>query len=117
MKFQQRIQKVGFHKENEWLIGIPEEESVQIYNNNNQQVLQSNPGHLDHKVKSGSVDPTGKFLATTGTDGYLNIYSINQNQLSLLKKHKVCESKIRTNPNFMFDIQWLQDGEVILISG
>jgi hypothetical protein len=40
------------------------------------------PGHIDHKVKNGCVDPTGNYFATTGTDGFLNIYEISNSGLT-----------------------------------
>jgi hypothetical protein len=34
------------------------------------------PGHKDHAVKYATIDSSGKFVATSGTDGKINIYEV-----------------------------------------
>lgn len=36
------------------------------------------PGHKDHVVKYATIDSSGKFIATSGTDGKINIYEIKK---------------------------------------
>ena len=61
----------------------------------------------------------GKYIATTGSDGFLNIYQIQENQSSakFCQKIKICEKKVSAERSFDLEMQWLQDGETILIPG
>ena len=62
-------------------------------------------------------------MATTGTDGYLNIYEIQEDQssVSLLSKIKICEKAVKADRAFEFGVQWLQGTaqgqETIIVSG
>ena len=41
-----------------------------------QKGITLEPGHKDHSVKYATIDPSGKFVATSGTDGKINIYEV-----------------------------------------
>lgn len=57
---------------------------------------------------------SGQFLASTGTDGFLNIYELSEDSATLLKKVKIADKKV--GPNDRMNISWLES-ESILVSG
>lgn len=68
---------------------------------------------------SGQVDPTGQFVASTGTDGFINIYKFTENKDSVQfqTKVKICDKKFANDGTYDLGFQFLQDGETILIPG
>ena len=75
------------------------------------------PGHKDHAVKYATIDSSGRFVATSGTDGKINIYEISNfegkfiREFSLFKLNK----NILQKSEFEFRLEWL--GETLLTSG
>ena len=76
MKLHSNVQKVRYNGD-KWVLGISDDEHVTIYNSENEMSLSCKPGHVGCQAKSAQVDPTGQYVATTGTDGYLNVYKID----------------------------------------
>ena len=64
-------------------MGFSNDECAQIYNTESKKALQCSPGHTDHCAISGAVNVDGTFAATSGTDGYLNIYSLSSDSAKL----------------------------------
>ena len=58
-------------------------------------------------------------MATTGTDGFLNIYKFAEDHSSVkfLTKVKICDKKVHSDRTFDLDVQWLEDGESIIVTG
>lgn len=115
MKTSSKIQKVTMNEK--WLLAFSKDESAQLFNFDDKKTHSSSPGHADHSILSGQVDPTGRFLATTGTDGFLNIYSLKSEDkpVKFLNKIQICDKKI--DSTYKLDVQWLPDGETILAAG
>lgn len=99
-------------------MGISEDEHMSIFNTETQKTLHCKPGHVGCSVKSGMIDPTGQYVATTGSDGNLNIYKFVQNQESIefLTKIKICDKKVPADRTFDLEVQWLSE-ETLLIPG
>ena len=53
-------------------------------------------------------------MASTGTDGFLNIYKLSEDSATLLKKVKITDKKVGVNDRM--NISWLES-ESILVSG
>lgn len=73
LKFQSEVIKIQFGKPN-WVMGFSNDSHMSMFNTQTQKTVHLKPGHTDCSVKSGVVDFNGKYAATTGSDGYLNIY-------------------------------------------
>jgi WD40 repeat protein len=92
---------------------------MSIYNTETEKTIFCKPGHESCSVKSGAVDPLNKYVATTGTDGFLKIYKFadDHSSVKFLSKIKICEKKVSSDRTFNLDIQWLEDGESIIVTG
>lgn len=77
MKMQSEVHKVLMNG-SKWVLGASGDESMTVYNTETGKTMTCSPGHTDCSVKNGAVDPEGKFIVTTGTDGYLNIYKLEE---------------------------------------
>jgi hypothetical protein len=74
------------------------------------------PGHSGCSAKSGQIDPTGQLVATTGSDGFLNIYKLAEDKVELLTTVKVCDKKVPVDRSFDLEVQWLSE-DTLLIPG
>lgn len=115
MKMESEVKKVAFNG-NKWVLGISEDEAVSIFNTETKQTLVCKPGHSGCSAKSGQIDPTGQLVATTGSDGFLNIYKINEDKLEFLTKIKICDKKVPVDKSFDLEMQWLSE-ETLLVPG
>ena len=59
---------------------------MSIYNTETEKTIFCKPGHESCSVKSGAVDPLNKYVATTGTDGFMKIYKFSSATRSYLDK-------------------------------
>ena len=50
---------------------------MSMFNTETEKTVMCKPGHEGCSVYSGQVDPTGKYVATTGSDGFINIYKFS----------------------------------------
>ena len=69
---------------------------MSIFNTASEKTVLCKPGHGECSVLFGAVDPNGKHIATTGTDGYLNIYKLNdtQDSCTFVEKFKIIERRV-----------------------
>ena len=116
MKFNSKVKKVRYN--GKWVLGFSEDEHVTIFNTENEKTFSCKPGHLGCCALSASIDPNGRFAATTGSDGFLNIYKIEKSESSatLLSKVKICEKNLKVDRTFDLDLHWI-DSETIIVPG
>lgn len=88
MKLESEVQKVRI-SETKYVLGFSNSEYVTVFNQENESTFTCKPGHTSCSIKSAQIDPEGSYIATTGTDGYLNIYKIDASQNSALFLTKV----------------------------
>lgn len=53
------------------------------------------------------MDPTGQYIATTGSDGNLNIYTFegdNQESIKFLQKIKISEGKVKADRSYDLEV-------------
>lgn len=118
VKAPSQINKVEFSG-TKWLMAFSQEENALLYNTQTQKTIFLKPGHDNCTAKSGAVDPQGQYIATSGSDGFLNIYKFTQNQegVEFLDKVKMTARRVPQDSTFDLRFQWLDDGETILIPG
>lgn len=67
-----------------------------MFNTETEKVVHMRPGH-EGNVKNGAIDPLNEYIATTGTDGFVNIYKMTPSEESinveLVKKVKIFKGK------------------------
>lgn len=92
---------------------------MSLFNTKTEKTILCKPGHEGCSVKSGAVDPNGKFVFTTGSDGHFNVYKFNdaQDQVEFVTKFKICDRRVPADNSFDLSFQVLDDGETILIPG
>lgn len=105
MKFQSHVNKVKFNG-SQWVLGFSNEEHMILFNTETEKTIFCKPGHSLHSVKSGAVSPNSKFVATTGTDGFLRLFKLAEDLQSVkfVAQCKICEKKVPSNPTFNLDI-------------
>lgn len=79
------------------------------------------PGH-EGSILNGAIDPLHDFIATTGCDGMLHIYSMKTEEDSsisfeLLKKIKISKKHLEAFGKQQLEISWNTDGEALYVSG
>jgi len=116
MKFTYPVNKVRF-SDQKWVAGISGDEHLSLFNTETQKTIMCKPGHDGCSVKSGQVDPLGKFVLSTGSDGHCNIYKLEGDSASFVTKVKICDKKVPLDRISDLECQWLQDGETILVPG
>lgn len=116
LRFQTEVTKIQFAKLN-WVLGFSNDSHMSIFNTQTQKTIHLKPGHNDCSVKSGMIDSDGKYAATTGSDGHLNIYKLNEAQdaVEFITKFKITDRRVTADVDLRFEI--LDDGETILIPG
>jgi WD40 repeat protein len=117
LKFDSEVKRVKFNG-SKWIVGISEDEHASVFNTETKAALHCKPGHAGCMVKSAQIDQSNSYIATTGTDGFLNIYKLSSTQesLELLSKVKICEKKVPAERGFDLEPQWLNE-DTILIPG
>ena len=95
MKLESDVRKVSINGTN-WVLGFSNDSYMTMFNTLTKKNIFCKPGHEGCSVKSGSVDPTGRFVATSGSDGKLNIYKFENDQSSvkLMTTVKLMEKKV-----------------------
>lgn len=106
MKFQREVSKVRFNG-SKWVVGVSGDEHLGLFNSETQKTIMCKPGHEGCSVKSGQVDPTGTYVASTGTDGHLNIYKFTGDGVEFLTKVKVSDKKVSAERTYDLEFQWL----------
>lgn len=83
--------KIACGTSSKYLLGFSNDDCAQVFNLETKQTALCSPGHQGHQVKNGQVNGDNSLLATTGTDGCLNIYKIedDQGQLSTTFLQKI----------------------------
>lgn len=101
------------------MLAFSQEAHSTLYNTQTQKTIFLKPGHENCTAKSGAVDPQGQYIATSGSDGFLNIYKFTQDQenVEFLEKVKMTNKRVPQDSTFDLKFQWLDDGETILIPG
>lgn len=101
-----------------WVLGFSEDEHVTMFNTENEKTFSCKPGHSGCCALSAAVDPTGRFVATTGSDGFMNIYQIDESQSSATFKAKVkiCERNVKVDRTFDLEVHWI-DADTIIVPG
>lgn len=107
------MKKIGFNG-TKYVVAASEDEHISVFNTETEVTINCKPGHEGCSAKNASIDASGQFLASIGTDGFLNIYKLSEDSAALLKKVKITSKKIGAYDNF--DISWLES-ESILVSG
>ena len=123
MKFHSQVNKVRFNG-SQWVLGFSNEEHMSLFNTDTEKTITCTPGHASHSVnsgavpghashsvKSGAVSPNNKYVATTGTDGFVRIYKLSEDlsTVTFLAQSKMCEKKVSSDATFNLDIQFLED--------
>jgi len=54
------------------------DECAQIYNCKTKLTAKCSPGHSGSRAKNGLVNGEGTMVATTGSDGFINLYEIDE---------------------------------------
>lgn len=98
------------------------DDCAQIYNSKSKLTAKLSPGHADSIAKNGQINHDGSMAATTGSDGFINLYQISevdgQIESKFVQKIKISkELSIIGNENFDFNLEWLPSNEDLLISG
>lgn len=122
MKFSSQVCRLQYRDKNDFLIGFSNDESAQIFNFKTKQTAKCSPGHGGFKAKNGMVNGDGTMVATTGTDGYLNLYDIidedGQMQTKFIQKIQISnDQKNVGNDMFDFSVEWLPSNEDLLVTG
>jgi WD40 repeat protein len=108
----QRVQWVG-----RYVLGYPESDSeVQLFDTESERVRRF---RTEVSVKSGALDPLGKYFACTTCDGFLSIFSLPEEGSSgeLVKRVKVSKLNVKPFGENPFEVSWAPDGSSILTSG
>ena len=116
MKMQSEVQKVLMNG-SKWVLGASGDECMTVYNTETGKTLTCSPGHAGCSVKNGAIDPEQKFIVTTGTDGYLNIYKLEGDSVKFDQKIQICEKKVKDDRTWQMSVQWLPEGESVIVSG
>ena len=77
-----------------------------LFNTDTEYTISCKPGHVSHSVKSGAVSPNNKYVATSGTDGFVRIYKLSEDlsTATFLAQSKVCEKKVSTDATFNLEV-------------
>ena len=86
MKFQSEVTRLQYRDKNDFLMGFSNDDCAQIFNFKTKQTARCSPGHINFKSKNGMVNGDGTKVATTGSDGYLNLYDIIESDGQLQTK-------------------------------
>jgi WD40 repeat protein len=118
MKFQSQVNKVRFSG-SQWALGFSNEEHMSLFNTETEKTIKCTPGHSSHSVKSGAVSPNNKYVATTGTDGFVRIYKLSEDlsAATFLAQSKICEKKVNPDCTFNLDINFLEDDNSLVVTG
>ena len=101
----------------DFILNISEEEEVAIYNVCSEATTVLKPGH-EGSAKNASMDPIGDFLATTGCDGNVHIYSLPMpgQKPELVTKKRIC-GKTLVESDLVLEPAWTHNGSVLLTPG
>lgn len=101
LKLQSDVTKTNFNG-TKWVLGFSSEAHLSLFNTQTENTIFCKPGHEGCSVKSGAVDPTGRFVASTGSDGFMNIYELSENQDSatFLTKEKISNRRVPADRTF-----------------
>lgn len=108
---------------NNWVLGFSKDSHLGLFNTATEKMITLKPGHQDCSVKSGSVDPCNKYVASTGSDGFLNIYKFAEDHTSasLMTKVRISSKKVATDRTQEMEFEWVGDGSeemfLILVPG
>ncbi len=90
------------------------------------QVIECAPGH-EGSIKACAIHPNATYAATTGCDGYINVYQIprgTESASSQVKVERVRREKITENKSAMvlssplkLQPTWSKDGKYLLVPG
>lgn len=63
-------------------------------------------------AKSAAIDPLGKYLVSTATDGQLSIFTIPEegNSGEVIKRIKATKQKVQSFGDNPFEVAWSPDG-------
>ena len=79
MKFNSEVIKINTRdKDSSFVLAFSNDESAQVFNSEKKLTATCHPGHVNHRAKNGMVSADGSVIATTGSDGYLNIYEMEE---------------------------------------
>lgn len=92
---------------------------MSLFNTETEETIVCKPGHKAHSVKSGAVSPNSKFVATTGTDGFVRVFKLSEDfsTVKFLCQTKICDKKVSSEQTFNLDIQFLEDDNSMIVSG
>jgi len=120
-RFKMPIRNLSISEDGKFLISCSEDPIANFANLNENPIKLADclPGH-DGSIKSCAMHPKGLYCATTGCDGYINIYQIKENSLvNLVRRQKITEDKnamILSSPQKLH-IKWSLDGKYLYIAG
>jgi chromosome transmission fidelity protein 4 len=81
-------------------------------------VVDCLPGH-DGSVKACAIDPSGVYAGTTGCDGYVNVYKMEEGKVEMVKREKINETSaasVLSGPQKL-KLAWSRDGKYLFIPG
>jgi WD40 repeat protein len=102
------------------VIGYAENDSeVQMYDSETERVVRF---RNEASAKSGSLDPLGKYFASTACDGQVSIFTIpsedsESNIGELIKRVKATKVHMEPFGKNPFEVSWSPDGSQLLVSG
>jgi WD40 repeat protein len=94
------------------VVGASKDECVSVYNTESKLAIKCSPGH-EGSALFAQIDASGQFLASSGTDGNVNIYKLSDDKATLLKKVKISK---KVSSTARMELSWLES-ESILVSG
>ena len=62
------------------------DECAKIYDCKSKKFVECFPGHTGARAKNGMVNGAGSMVATTGSDGFINIYEITRSDSDISVK-------------------------------
>jgi len=81
-------------------------------------VVNCLPGH-NGSIKACAIDPNGVYAGTTGCDGYVNVYKMEEGKVEMLKREKINETSavsVLSGPQKL-KLAWSRNGEYLFIPG
>ncbi len=113
-KFSSAVRRLEISSDGKVLIAISSDPAANLAFLDSGNVVKCEPGHVGGAI-SCSISPNGKYMATAGCDGVVNIHEIKPSteEVTLAAKEKVCDSAAEAQS---VQVVW-SDNDSLLISG
>jgi len=116
-KFSSPIRKLGFSQDGQKILVINNDSALHIISKNAEnsyKTLKCIPGHMGG-IKSGAISRNGKYAGSTGKDGFVRIYKIENEKIECIAELKICEYSQANE--LKIDLLWNYNSTRLYITG